>query len=130
MTTQTGRAHLIYPTYERLQERLAQAEQEKLILHSHTETQLGDLGFQWEFRGVVTSSEPGKEYNTFAYYDTLSDRAYTHCECPAGEHQGICKHAAYLMKASAILDRRTAVRVMTPDEMLAYERLALLPDWK
>src|SRR5690606_2491937 len=127
MTT-TDRRHLTYPDTARLKQRLADAEAQRLILFDYKENPIDPFSF--EARAKCTPSEKVEPYHVFMRWDIIESRAYLLCTCPAGYHQGICKHAALLHSAVTPIGDDLQVRVLSPDEMQRYETLALLPDWE
>lgn len=126
MTTQTDRHHLTWPSTDRLKARLAQAEDERLILFNVSEQHIGATSV--EFRSQCTPSESMDAYDQWLRWDMVEGRVYVHCTCTAGYHGVPCKHAALLGDSVAALDEDWMI--LDADDYLRYDRLALLPDWK
>lgn len=127
MTT-TDRRHLTYPSYARLQERLAQAEDQRLAIFDVVETRAGPMSVDWS-ASCTPSTEGDEPYYIWLQWDLLENRVYAHCTCTAGYYGTGCKHSALLGDLAGALNEDTEWRILDHEDMESYRTTLDLPAW-
>lgn len=116
------RTHLTYPSNERLKARLDQARKERLLI-------TGVQGEDNQWTVYVTPSQAGEPYIVTIRWFPELNRAYTHCDCQAGQHGTPCKHAAMMLDELRLIGM-TAHRFLDSEEFEHYSETGQLPEWE
>lgn len=128
MTTAERKQHLTYPDHARLRQRLADANEQRLVLFDISQQQPHPRVMI--YRSFCTPSERMDPYAQWIHWDIPNARAYTHCTCTAGAYGVPCKHVALFLDVAGLLDETMAHRTLDAEEYQRYETLAILPEWE
>lgn len=117
MSTDTRPDHLKNPDGQRLAERLADAQNQRLIPVWANTKNLNGARFTRHYFTCTPQMKP-EPYRVYLYLgeNEEAERFYAHCTCPAGEHGIACKHLASVLDTMWDVTRLEHLRVLTTSE--------------